>query len=370
MLAIVDDKIPFLAQVLEPCGIEVRYLPGAAITAADVRDADLLLVRTRTRCDAALLAASRVRFVGSATIGIDHLDTDYLDRRGIRWCNAPGCNAASVAQYVVSVLVNYAVHFHRPLAGLTFGIIGAGNVGSRVAAAARALGMRVLLNDPPRAEREQDGRFLPLDVLLPQADVISMHVPLVDGSRHPSRHLAGEKFFEQLPPGTLLLNSGRGEVVDSEALKRALQRQSLTAVLDVWENEPAIDRTLQELLWLGTPHIAGYSLDGKANGTAQVVRALAEFFQLPLRDFRPADLPAPTRSILHLPDGLPPAEELQRAVNFSYDVRRDDAALRRDPGCFEFYRGNYPRRREFGAFTIHNASAAVAGVLSELGFQS
>ena len=227
---VADDKIPFLRGALEPFA-EVTYLPGGAIAPADVKNADALITRTRTRCGEALLAGSRVRFIATATIGYDHIDTAYLRRAGIAWRNAPGCNAASVAQYIGSALVSSGVE----LCGKTLGVIGVGNVGSKVAALGEALGMRVLRNDPPRAEREGSTGFTELPELLAEADFVTIHTPLTRDGAHPTFHLCDAGFPELMRPGAQLFNSGRGEVVDTAALKAALKSGRISAaVLDVW----------------------------------------------------------------------------------------------------------------------------------------
>ncbi len=363
---VADDKIPFLRGVLEPYA-RVVYLPGGAITPADVADADGLITRTRTCCDARLLADSRVRCIATATIGFDHLDVAWLESRGISWGNAPGCNAAGVAQYLAAVLTDSG----EPLAGRTLGVVGVGNVGSRVAEVGRALGMRVLLSDPPRAERGDAGEFLPLETLVRESDVLSFHVPMVREGRWPTFHLADGALFAGLKPGATVVNSSRGGVVESDALKQALRSGRVArAVLDVWEHEPAIDPELHRLVEIGTPHIAGYSTDGKANGTAMAVRQIARFFGIaPLEQWRPAELPEPERPRIELDASMPEPEQLRDAVRRSYEIRFDDRMLREDPAGFERQRGSYRIRREFPAFTVSGGSPAVRRRLARLGFQ-
>ncbi|MBO4536323.1 MAG: 4-phosphoerythronate dehydrogenase, partial [Bacteroidales bacterium] len=268
MKIVCDDKIPFLRGVFEPYA-EVVYLPGAAITAADVRDADALIVRTRTRCNCALLEGSSVRVIASATIGYDHIDTAWCSEHGIEWANAPGCNSGSVAQYIASALKVLAERFDLDLGNTTFGIVGVGHVGGKVARVAQALGMRVLLNDPPRAAAEGPDGFVSLDDLIAGSDIITLHVPLTSETHH----LFDAGRLSQMRPDQILINTSRGEVVDGEALKSALRARRLaTAVLDVWEHEPDIDPELAQLVEIATPHIAGYSQDGKAAGTTAAVR--------------------------------------------------------------------------------------------------
>ena len=323
MKIVCDDKIPFLRGVFEPYA-EVVYLPGAAICAADVRDADALVVRTRTRCGRALLEGSTVRVIASATIGYDHIDTAWCEEHGIEWANAPGCNSGSVAQYVGSALGVLAERFGLDLSGLTLGIVGVGHVGSKVARLAERLGMRVLLNDPPRAAAEGPDGFVSLDELIAGADIITLHVPL-DSS---TRYLFDAARIGSLRPDQILINTSRGEVVCGDALKAALKGGRLkAAVLDVWEDEPNIDPELAQLAEIATPHIAGYSTDGKAAGTTAAVRVVAR-----------------SLGIAELSDWsvrLPVA-----AGNDTYDVTRDSDALKSDLSSFEHLRESYPIRRE------------------------
>jgi erythronate-4-phosphate dehydrogenase len=369
---IADNKIPFLQGVLDEVA-NVVYLPGRGISAEDVRDADALITRTRTCCDASLLDGSGVKFIATATIGYDHIDTQYCERQGIAWTNAPGCNAASVQQYILSVLLNMAGRDGYDLKGRTIGIIGVGHVGSRVEKSARALGMRVLLNDPPRARKEGPQAFVNLKYLLKEADIITMHVPLNLSGEDKTHYLADHDFFGQLTKKILFINSSRGEVVDSGALKAALQDQKLAgAVLDVWDGEPGIDLELLGLARIATPHIAGYSTDGKATGTSMSVQALSRFFKLGFDDWYPAMLPVPEHPVITL-DGADAElqEMLIDVVNQTYNVMEDDRKLREAPEHFEELRGTYPVRREPGAFLVKiiNDRAGVGAVLEKLGFQ-
>lgn len=375
MLKIVaDDKIPFLQGILESFA-QVIYLPGGKITRSDLLDADALLTRTRTRCTAELLDGTAVKFIASATIGYDHIDTRYCDERGIRWTNAPGCNSESVAQYLTSLLLNQACRTNRALDGQTLGVIGVGNVGSKVARNAQALGMRVLLNDPPRARREGPAAFTEAAEICRQADFITCHVPLNREGIDNTFHYADGNFFDRLERRPFFINSSRGEVCDNGALKRALREGKLAgAALDVWENEPDIDLELMNLLDFATPHIAGYSADGKANGTAMSVLALVKFFELE-KKFDSAVLrrpPPPSRQTVDLMPcfraGAGKTELLCRAVTASYDIASDDRRLRNAPAEFEKHRGTYPLRREFDSYRI-TAPETVADILDRLRFK-
>ena len=354
MLKIVaDHKIPFLEGALEE-KVRMVYVPGADISPGHLKDADGMIIRTRTSCNQELLAGTPVRFIATATIGYDHIDTEYCLEHGIGWANAPGCNASSVEQYVVSALLWLAVHRHIDLGSTILGVVGVGHVGSKVAKAARALGMKVLLNDPPRERREGGDRFSSLRELQERADLVTLHVPLVYGGTDPTYHLVDEKFLDGLKSGTLLFNTSRGGVVDEAALKRAIRKGTLSGVvLDVFENEPAIDRDLLDAITLATPHIAGYSLDGKANGTAMSVQAVSRYFGLGMDHWTPATVPLPqTGEIL-----IDAAEGeltglLWQAFHQTYDVSVDDRRLRNAPDAFENLRGNYPFRREPAAYSV------------------
>lgn len=372
MKIVCDNKIPFIRGVFEPWA-EVVYLPGAETTPAVVRDADAVVTRTRTRCDAALLAGSSVRVVASATIGYDHIDTAWCEAHGILWRNAPGCNSSSVKQYIAAVLCTLARRHGLRLDALTLGVVGVGNVGSKVADAAALLGMRVLLCDPPRARAEGAEGFVDLDTLVAQSDIVTLHVPLSREGEDATWHLFDEARLAAMRPDQFLINSSRGPVVDGAALRAALQAKALRgAVLDVWEGEPEPDRALMALLDIATPHIAGYSADGKANGTRMSVRTVAAVLGLPLADWRPADIPAPAQPLDFVVDasGKSRQEVLSEAILHTYDILADDRALRAHPERFEQLRGDYPVRREPTAFTLRlqGGDPALADALAALGF--
>ena len=315
-VVVVDCDIPFLEGVLEPW-FDVRCRAGSAIGPADVRDAAALLIRTRTRCDAALLDGSSVRFIATATIGTDHIDQAYCASRGITVASAPGCNAAAVAQYIRVALQTLSLD--SPAS--TLGVIGVGHVGSLVAEVGRRAGMRVLLNDPPREASEGPAGFTPLPELLAVSDVVTLHIPLWPENRD----FADEAFFAQLRPGASFINASRGEVVDEEALLAARPHLD-KLVLDVWKNEPKINLELLAAADIATPHIAGYSIQGKINGTQMVVRALGDHFGIDaLQQFSVSNIELPQDP---------------------YDIWRDDTALRSAPATFESLRSHYPYRND------------------------
>lgn len=373
MKIVCDNKIPFLRGVLEPYA-EVVYLPGKETTAEVVKDADALITRTRTKCTPALLEGSKVKVIATATIGFDHIDTAWCESNGIIWRNAPGCNSWSVKQYISSVLVVLAMKHGLRFEDMTLGVVGVGNVGSKVADAARVLGMKVLLNDPPRARREGPEAFVELDEIIDRCHIITVHVPLNKGGEDNTVHLFDAEAISRLGRGQILINSSRGEVVDNKALKAALKAGYLRgAVLDTWEDEPDLDPELVGLLDITTPHIAGYSADGKANGTLASVRTVSEVLGLPLVQWAPDSIPAPAQALEFSLDatGKSRQEVLSEAVLHTYDVRDDDRELRAHLGDFERLRGDYPVRREFTAFTIDlvGADPEVAAALQELGFK-
>ena len=344
MKVIVDDKIPYIKEALASIAAEVVYAPGKDFTPELVKDADALIIRTRTRCDRRLLEGSRVRFIATATIGFDHIDTAYCRQAGITWQNAPGCNSASVAQYLQSSLLLLQQEKNFRLAGKTLGVVGVGNVGSKVAQVGRELGMKVLLNDPPREEREGSTGFSPLAQLIEECDVLTFHVPLVREGKHPTYHLANREVLTRLKHRIVLVNTSRGEVVETQALLDALDEGRVAdAVIDVWENEPDISRELLNKVFIGTPHIAGYSADGKANATRMALDALCRFFHINAR---------------YTIEPPPPAQPLIKACDETeaclqmYDPRRDCLALRTHPEQFEKLRGDYPLRREKGAYQV------------------
>lgn len=367
MKIVADDRIPFLRGVFEPFA-QVVYLPGKEILPDDVADADALIVRTRTKCDRALLGASKVRCVATATIGFDHIAGDELSDCGIVWSNAPGCNADSVKNYIASALAVMG----KDLRGLTMGIIGVGQVGSRVAAVAESFGMNVLLNDPPRAEKEGAEKFVSLDEVLAQSDIVTLHVPLEKGGNYPTVSMADAEFFAKMRPGAWFFNSCRGEVMEEKAFLSAVDSGKLGgSLIDVWPGEPEISDAMLQAVDFGTPHIAGYSADGKANGTSAAVRFVAETLGIKeLENWQASGLPAPVYPVEIDLAGIGDVDEaVKKAVLHAYDIRRDAASLRENPGGFETLRGKYWIRREFSAYKVSNAPSGAVDALKKLGFE-
>lgn len=367
MKIVIDDKIPYIRGALEPFA-EVVYLPGNQTTVEVVRDADALVTRTRTICNRELLEGSQVRLIATATIGFDHIDTGYCGQAGIAWINAPGCNAESVNQYLASALCSWARRREVTLQGQTIGIVGVGQVGSRIARTCGILGMRVLLNDPPRERAEGSSQFVSLEEIRRSADIISFHVPLNLEGQDKTWHMVDRDFCAGLARKPLLANTCRGEVFDTRALHESLRANHLSGlVLDCWENEPGIDLDLLARVDYGTPHIAGYSKDGKARGTQASVRAISRFFGLGIDDWAPSGVEPPENPLIELDGGgLSEESVLAAAVLATYEIERDDEALRRSPQRFEQLRGDYPARREFDSYSIE-ARRVAAGTIRKLG---
>ncbi|MDR2937231.1 MAG: 4-phosphoerythronate dehydrogenase [Rikenellaceae bacterium] len=338
---VIDRDIPYLEGVFEPW-FEVRCRPAGEITREVVHDASALLIRTRTRCDRRLLAGSRMEFIATATIGFDHIDRAYCTHIGVEWSSAAGSNARAVMQYVAATLVWLSRKQGWAPGGRTLGVVGVGHVGSIIVELARGLGFRVVCCDPPRMRAEQGLDFLPFDELLAMADIVTFHVPLQREGIDKTFHLADAAFFEKIRPGTAIINTSRGEVIENTAFSRAVDSGKISAaILDVWENEPIIDRCLLEKVALATPHIAGYSVQGKANASAMAVQALATHFGLPLAEWYPLGAAPQT-------DGLPISwETLCATIGRYYDIAADDRALRSDPAAFEYLRNGYRLREEY-----------------------
>lgn len=351
MKIVVDENVPFARETFGRVG-DVTLLHGRRIGPADVRDADALIVRSITRVDEQLLADSRIRFVGTATIGVDHVDVEYLRRRGMAFASAPGSNANSVAEYIVAALLRSAHTRRTALEGATIGIVGVGNVGTRVAEKAQALGMRCLLNDPPKQRETGDANLIPLERAVSDADYVTLHVPLERSGPDATFGLAGESFFNMLRPGAVFLNTARGEVVDERALAAALDGGRIShAVLDVFEREPNIDPEIVRRAFIATPHIAGYSYDGKIAATMMLYVALNEWLKQPAK---PVGLVLSSPPRLEMTVRTEPDEDvLREMVSAAYDITADDRALRAvirkpDPGAaFDALRKSYPQRREF-----------------------
>lgn len=367
MKIVVDQNIRAAEETFGRHG-DLVFKDGREICADDLSGADALIVRTATRVNRELLQSSPVRFVGTTSIGIDHLDTCWLDQQGIRWASAPGCNADSAAQYTLAMIWLACQRTGRELNTLSAGIIGRGNVGSRLHRLLLAFGVKTLANDPPRAEKGEAG-LVSLEEALSQ-DVVSLHVPLTKAGDHPTYRLIGAQQLSVMPAGALLVNSARGDVVDGSALVRELRSGRLRAALDTWPGEPLIDNDLLEAAVVATPHVAGYSDDGKRNGTYIVYRTFCRHAGLPV-----PDLPTPPGPPPHL--AVSAGEDcISRALDAACFVRRHDAQMKSLRGLdirqradeFDRLRREYPSRRDFHAWSVDCRDAAAARLLGQLGF--
>ncbi|QHD02300.1 4-phosphoerythronate dehydrogenase [Pseudomonas sp. S04] len=379
MLIVADENIPLLDAFFEGFG-EIRRVPGRSIDRATVEQADVLLVRSVTNVSRDLLQGSKVRFVGTCTIGTDHLDLDYFAEANIGWSSAPGCNARGVVDYVLGSLLTLAEIEGVALAERTYGVVGAGEVGGRLVKVLQGLGWKVLVCDPPR-QASEGGDYASLEQIIAQCDVISLHTPLTSSGEQSTRHLFDRQRLEQLKPGAWLINASRGPVVDNQALREVLlEREDLQAVLDVWEGEPSVDIALAELCVIATPHIAGYSLDGKQRGTAQIYQALCQFLGQPATVSLDQLLPAPWLAQVSLSASSDPAWALAMLCRGVYDPRRDDADFRRSlvvsgaeqRTAFDLLRKHYPQRREIDGLRVQIEGQApeLRQIVAALGAQA
>jgi erythronate-4-phosphate dehydrogenase len=376
MQIIADENIPYADIAFSTLG-QVHTVTGRQLNRAHLREAHILLVRSVTQVNAALLAGSAIRFVGTATIGCDHIDRDYLQQQGIGFASAPGSNATAAAEYVISALVLTAHYQGFKLRDKSVGIIGCGNVGSRVLRKLQALGVHCLIYDPPLQEKTGDKNYVDLNTLM-AADIITLHVPLEKRGHHPTYHLVNADFLKELRKDAILINTSRGQVIDETALLNTLIRYpTMTAIVDVWNNEPSINLSLLQHVMLGTPHIAGYSLDGKARGTEMLYTAVCNYFNYPSTWQAHPYLPPPPLTRLSFSESADDEVALYTAVMACYDIRRDDAALRlmskvaTYENFFDDLRKYYPVRREFNCIEIDvpKKKSALAIQLQGLGFR-
>lgn len=352
MKILADENIPFVNELFGPLG-EVILRPGRSINANDVLDVDILIVRSVTPINEALLAGSKVKFVGTCTIGIDHLDCDYLESRGIAYASAPGCNAKGVVQYALSAMATLGLLDGGVNTHLKIAVVGCGNVGGTLLATLNDLGFDCFGVDPLIPASSLKGVELKSLNEVTQCDVICVHAPYTTQGESPTHHLFDEQLISQLKKGVLLLNAGRGGVIDNTALLRAVEQgQDLTVVLDVWEPEPGLNTKLLERVSLGSTHIAGYSYEGRVNGSLMIHSALLQFLQsenepgVSTRD-QVDDLIGQGKKTIEV-------DSLSHAILATYDVRTDDKLLRAAaselPGSFDKLRKNYIKRREFSHY--------------------
>lgn len=330
MKIIVDNAIPYIKDRF-PENVEVEYVSGSEFTPAIMKDADALVVRTRTKCNSDLLKGSSVKFISTATIGTDHIDIPWCEKNGITVKNAPGCNAPGVAQYVFSSLFKVGFDPEKH----TLGIIGYGNVGHIVATWAKEMDIKILISDPPRYEEgKKDMEYHDLDYILKNSDAVTLHVPLTKDGNHPTFKLIGKEEIGKMKTGAILVNSSRGGVVDEESLKPALKEKKVKAITDVWENEPQIDSELVNLTSIATPHIAGYSEEGKKRATRMALESISDFFGIPT-DIKGLECIATENKKIDL-----------QLIESSYNPLKDDKNLREDISQFEELRNKYLYRHE------------------------
>ncbi|MDO5663849.1 MAG: 4-phosphoerythronate dehydrogenase [Bacteroidia bacterium] len=380
MKILADTHIPYLKGVAEQFG-KVEYLPGNQFKKETIKEKDALIVRTVTHFDEEILSGSSVKLICSATIGYDHIDTEYCDSHNIAWRTAPGCNANSVEQYVTASLLYLEDKYNFDLKEKTIGIVGVGNVGSKVEVACRKLGVRVLLNDPPLVETMHalsftnktghisslQHRFVDLETIKRESDIVTFHVPLTKTGKHKTYHLADNYFFDTLGKKPFIINSCRGSVVDNRALKKAIRSEKISGtVVDCWENEPNIDTELLQMVDIATPHIAGYSADGKWTASKMSIENLKDFFQFNVTP-KFQELPPPLYPVIDLRE-IPVEKQLAYAVWQTYNPMVETKNLKENPEKFYWFRSNYPLRREYGAYKISAADTLVSEVLKKLGF--
>ena len=362
-----DENMPLVQRFFADCGT-VTLFDGRNVSAPQVKDADILLVRSVTMVNESLLADnSKVRFVGTATIGTDHVDQRYLASRNIQFSSSPGCNAQSVVEYVLSSLWALAERYQWQLADKVVAVVGVGNIGRRLVQTLQALNIQVLQCDPVRAAQEPEFAHTDFAKVCRHADVISFHTPLTKNGPDASYHMLDEQHLAGLKPDCAIINASRGAVIDNAALLKSQQRLRRPLVLDVWENEPQILTDLLPFADIATAHIAGHSIEGKARGTEMLYQACCKLLQKPAKQ-RLADLlsvPAVEKVQISPNFGLPDVQNLARLL---YDVRRDDALLRNNLHSkgFDWLRKHYPARREFGS--LHLSGKIVPDYLRQLGF--
>ena len=366
-----DENMPYVTQLFDSIG-QVTQMPGRKMTCDDLVDVDILLVRSITVVNQQLLAkANRLQFVGSATIGTDHIDADYLEQRGITWTNAPGCNATAVAEYVISALLSLSSRFQLPLQKKRVAIVGAGNIGQRLAKKLSALNIEHFFCDPPLQRAGVEGDFRDMNEVA-KADIISLHVPIIKAGLDKTANLIDRAFIKQLKPNTILINSCRGDVVNNQDLLSCLNEgQVLHAVMDVWQNEPMINQQLVDKVALATPHIAGYSLEGKARGTYMLYQRWCQINQQALDKKLHDLLPPPTIPNVVCQDWVN-NRQLSKLVKLVYDIRDDDDLCRHlglNGDGFDNLRKQYGVRREFSALTVYSDHHCTVD-LAQLGFNS
>ncbi len=377
ILTVCCANMPFAKEAFETIG-DTLVIDGRKITSEHVRRANLMAIRSTTKISEALLSGSSVKFVGTATIGTDHMDIPYFDKAGIKWCFSPGCNANSVAEYIACALLSLANRDNLQLRGLTIGIIGVGNVGKLVAKKTKALGLNVLMNDPPREAKEAPGETIwtGIDELLKKSDIITFHVPLEKNGKWPTYQMIDKAFLAKTKPGLLFINCARGGIMNTDAVLDAFSKKHISRmVIDTWEKEPAIRSDMLTLADIATPHIAGHSFEGKVNGTVMVYREACAFLGIKPEWSAEPLMPPPVIPIVDLDaKGLSLEKALWQICGKIYNIEADSARFKA-VSCdmsehFDNLRRKYPMRREF-RFTkvnLKNASQELSAAVKSLEF--
>ncbi|WP_159653565.1 4-phosphoerythronate dehydrogenase [Vibrio atypicus] len=372
MKILIDENMPYAEELFSQLG-EVILKSGRTLTADDLVDVDALMIRSVTKVNAELIAkANKLKFVGTATAGMDHVDQTLLKDKGIFFTAAPGCNKVGVAEYAFSVMMVLAQQHGFSVFDKTVGIIGAGQVGSYLQQCLQGVGIKVLINDPPKEKAGDEREFTELETLLEQSDIITLHTPITRDGEYPTHHLIDQTRLDAMRADQILINAARGPVVDNSALKaRLMKKDGFIAALDVFEFEPEVDMELLPLLAFATPHVAGYGLEGKARGTTMIFNSYCEFLNNELSAHASELLPTAPVPTMVLDREWDEAT-LHNLTQLIYDVRKDDALFRREiskPGSFDLMRKNYWDRREYSAVTLVGDESCNLAPLEKLGFQ-
>ncbi len=353
---VADENIPFVREAFSNFGT-VQVVPGREITNELLKPFDILIIRSVTKVTERLLEETNIKFVGTTTIGLDHIDTNYLLKRLIGYANAPGCNADSVTEYIFAGLFEIATNAKFQLQNRSIGILGYGNIGSRVARIADAVGMKLYINDPPLQRKNMNSFFCSYEKAI-GADIVTYHVPLNNGGIDNTYHMLSSSQLNSFDSDKIILNASRGSVISNNDLKEFLHKNNNKVILDVWEGEPVIDKDLLKSVWIGTPHVAGYSLEGKVNGTVMIFNSLNRFLK-ENKVWQPS-MPEITDQVINFPESESIEQSLHVLISGIYNIREDDQKLRQirdfdqneSGSYFDSLRKNYPARREFSNFTV------------------
>ena len=371
MNIIIDNKIPFIKGILEPFA-EIRYLSPQLINNTNIKNADALIIRSVTKCNNELLHNTKIKFIATATIGFDHIDTNYCKENGIAWINAPGCNSTAVQQYTINAILYLGKQYKLDITKLTLGIVGIGNIGSKVVKSAKALGINILLNDPPRERNENSDEFVNIETIRKESNIISFHVPLTYEGIDKTYHMVDEYFIDGLKMKPFIINTARGEIAKSDELFTAIRDKKIQkAILDVWDNEPYITQNLAEQVLLGTPHIAGYSIEGKARGSLMAITEIIDFFgfEIDKVEAEKKIMPRKQNIMLNCED-QPEDEILEQLLSDTYSIKKDHELFMYNLHNFEKLRSEYNYRHDYTGYNIlpANCSETIVEKLKMIGF--